>query len=339
MIFFEFVYFYLSVTLFMHYILNSNIYRHIILFVVFPTKGKGGPYSLSKYINIAIKKWNKHNVLSKKALLIHKQKLEMKSIVEILKSKDSYIWFERYDYLNFIKNSTYDYIFRKILYGPIVTPINWFNMPRNNTYEQYWCLVMKKIKAFITHSNRVKNHIIKSTKCYLHNDKYIILKPCIEIEYKKYNTYIFNERSIDFLVYIKYADINRKKDEIILINYLKNKYKIKIIEYGKHTKQSLLYLASISKYVIYFSFYDTGALSLLEIKMMGVWPIAHQKEFIEDGYGSYLKELDTNITSALSKLNDIYITKYNPHILSQNVVKNLNCVNSLHNIVKSLYQF
>lgn len=325
----------MSIILLIIYFYNSNLYKYVILYVVFPTIGKGGPSSLSNYIRIAVKKWNNHKILSKKALLIYKVSLDIQLVQTILKDKNTYIWFERSDFLVFIKNSTYDYLFKRILYGPIVTPLNWFNMPRNNTYEKYWCLVMNKIYAFVTHSNRVKKHIIKRTNCYSYIYKYIILKPCIEIESKNLYTKEYFERFIDFLVYIKYADQNRKKDQTILINYLKKRYNIEIVKYGNHTKQSLLNLASKSKFVIYYSFYDTGALSLLEMKMMGVWPISHQQEFIEEGYGSFVKELDSNISNSLYKLSSIYKIKYNPHILSQYVIKNINCVNSLHNIVDS----
>lgn len=312
-----------------------NIQRQITLYVVFPTKGKGGPYSLSNYVRLGILKWNKNKNLRKKAILIHKESLDWKSVICIYKNKYTYIWFERSNFLLLIKNTTYNEIFEKLLYGPIVTPINWFNMPRNNTYETYWCLVMKRIKAFVTHSNRVQHHIIRQTKCHSNSHKYIILKPCIEIKSIKYHINSYFERYIDFLLYIKYADLNKKLDEKVLIKYLKKIYKIKVIKYGNHTKQSLLNLANKSKYVIYYSFYDTGALSLIEMKIMGVWPISHQEEFIEPGYGSFIKELDTNINSSLYKLNDIYKIKYNPYTLSQNAMNNLNCVNSLNNIVNS----
>lgn len=170
----------------------------------------------------------------------------------------------------------------------------------------------------------MKNHIIKNTKCDSYKNKYIICKPFVDKD---------NERSIDFLLYIKYADKKLKQDELILINYLQKKYKIEIIKYGSHTKQSLLDIASKTKYIIYYSFFDTGVLSLIEMKIMGAWHISHLEEFIENGYGSYIKELDKNITSSLNKLNDIYKMIYNPELLSQNVVNSLNCVNSLSNLV------
>lgn len=331
----EFLSCYLFILFVIFVLCKYSPYKYITLYVVFPSKGKGGPYSLSKYIHAAINKWNKHKILSKIALLIYKESLELELLKNIFKNKNTYVWFERANFISLTKNSSYNGLFKNIIYGPIVTPLNWFNMPRNNTYEKYWCLIMKKIKAFVTHSNRVKFHIIKSNKCYLYTHKYIILKPCIETDFIKLYTNKYSERYIDFLVYIKYADISRKKDERILINYLSKIYKIVIVKYGNHTKQSLLYLANNSKFVIYYSFYDTGALSLVEMKLMGIWPISHQEEFIEQGYGSFIKELDTNINDSLSKLNDIYNIKYNPQILSQNVVDNLNCVNSLYNVINS----
>lgn len=288
---------------------------------------------MARYINKSIIIWNKHKILSKKAFLIHKESLTFHSLHVILKRKNNYVWFEECNYISLVNNSTYYPLFKKILYGPIVTPIKWFHIPKNNTYEKYWCLVMKRIYAFVTHTYRVKNHIIKNTKCYSYKYKYIVFKPCIEIQSKKLYIKKYSERDIDFLVYIKYADINRMYDEKILINFLKKRYKINIVKYGNYTKTTLLYLVNKTKFVIYFSFYDTGAMSLIEMRVMGVWPISHQEEFIEEGYGSVLKDLDVNINNSLSKLRKIYNIEYNPKILSQNVIKNHNCVNSLFDVV------
>lgn len=54
---------------------NFNVFE-----IVFPTKGKGGAYSLSYYISVAIKKRNRNNILSKRALLVHKESLTLMSI-------------------------------------------------------------------------------------------------------------------------------------------------------------------------------------------------------------------------------------------------------------------
>lgn len=47
--------------------------------------------------------------------------------------------------------------------------------------------------------------------------------------------------------YLKYEDINRMLDEKILVNFLKKRYKVNIIKYGNHTKETLLYLANKPK--------------------------------------------------------------------------------------------
>lgn len=315
-----------------------NTIKCITLYVVFSTNGKGGPYSLSKYIKRAISKWNNSKYLLSIANLIYKESLSFALAREIIKKKNTYIWYERKDFIELTKDKSLLRTFKKILYGPIVTPINWFNIPKRNTYESYWCNVMRAIGSYIVHSERVKYHIINKSKCLLYNYKYIILKPCIETYLEHINIKSYNDRSIDFLIYIKYSDINKDTEEKKLIDQIKSRYSSKVVRYGNHTKNELLTLANNSKFIIYYSFYDTGALSLLEMKLMGGWPISHQPEFIEPGFGSYVKELESNKSKFLDRINNIYNIFYDPLQLSNNVINKLNCVNSLLHVVSNIKQ-
>lgn len=317
---------------------KRNNFLKLILYVLFSTKGNNGPSSLSKYLKIAIMKWNKNKTLSNYAKLVHKEYLSLDSVKRITSNKklENVIWFETAQYIQLINKINETILFDRIIYGPIVTPRNWFKSPIKNTYEVNWCYIMKKIKAYILHSYRVKNHIIKFSKCYSYLNKYLILKPCIEINSNKLYITAYNQRKLDILLYIKYADKIKKTEERYLIEYLKARYTIKIIYYGHHSKEELLIAANYSKFVIYFSFYDTGALSLLEMKLMGAWPISHQEEFIETGFGSYVKDLDTNISNFIIILPYILNISCDPYKLSQHVINNLNCVLSLQNIVKRI---
>ena len=72
-------------------------------------------------------------------------------------------------------------------------------------------------------------------------------------------------------------------------------------------KKELIYLASNSKFIIYFSFYDCGPIALKEIQNYGVIIFSHQKEFIiSDKTGYYIPELENNdITYAFDKIMKI----------------------------------
>ena len=52
------------------------------------------------------------------------------------------------------------------------------------------------------------------------------------------------------------------------------------------------YLANNSKFIIYFSFFDTGAIGLKEIQNYGVFTFSHQRELIiHKDTGFYVPEL------------------------------------------------
>lgn len=111
--------------------------------------------------------------------------------------------------------------------------------------------------------------------------KFIIIRPCTNLKPTKIKS--FKERKIDILFFEKYADLNRRKQGKILLNLFKNTSKtIMPIKYGSYNKKDIQKIANDSKFIIYFSFFDTGAIGLKEIQNYGVISFTHQKEFVID---------------------------------------------------------
>ena len=102
-------------------------------------------------------------------------------------------------------------------------------------------------------------------------------------------------------------------------------------------------LANNSKFIIYFSFYDTGAIGLKEFQNYGVITFSHQKEFIIDKQTSfYIPELDIEdkIDIAFHKIMNIVenISKSNINIeliAKKNQMIN-RCENALIDLCKNL---
>jgi hypothetical protein len=91
----------------------------------------------------------------------------------------------------------------------------------------------------------------------------------------------FADRKIDILFFEKYKDLNRKKQGEILFKLFQNSSIIvERLKYGNYTKEIMTNLANESKFIIYFSFYDTGAIGLKEIQNYGVIAFSHQKDLI-----------------------------------------------------------
>lgn len=103
------------------------------------------------------------------------------------------------------------------------------------------------------------------------------------------------------------------------------------------------YLANNTKFIIYFSFFDTGAIGLKEIQNYGVFTFSHQREFIiHNDTGLYVPELSDN--KNMSQAYKIIMNKMEKVInLSPNALSNANinqeinkCQNALNDLCKSL---
>ena len=119
--------------------------------------------------------------------------------------------------------------------------------------------------------------------------------------------------------------------------------KIINIKYGTYTKKNIKSLANNSKFVVYFSFYDTGAIGLKEIQNYGVFCFTHQMDLVIDKETSFLiPELTNqqNMYPAFRKIIEIIesISSKNPNsqlIAKRNQAIN-NCQNALTDLCESL---
>lgn len=159
------------------------------------------------------------------------------------------------------------------------------------------------------------------------------LRPCKNVRPTTYGVKSWDDRKYDFLIFLKYADKNMKKYGKYLIKLLK-KFKIIVVRYGKYNYNDLLKYASQSKCVIYYSFYDTGAIALQEIQNYGVFSIVLQKEFVDIKNGIYIPELEFDVEHALTICKKIIEKKRDLKYLS---VYNINKKVNTKQIILQLY--
>ena len=193
------------------------------------------------------------------------------------------------------------------------------------------------------HSERVRNYLINRTNTFNLNKKFKIIRPCSNINPKDIKP--FFKRKIDILFFEKYQDFNRSQQGEKLLSLLKNSSKIiERLKYGNYTKEKMGYLAINTKFIIYFSFFDTGAIGLKEIQNYGVFTFSHQKELIiHNETGFYVPELadENNIGQAyqiIMKKIEI-VTNLNPNTqtnakINQEINK---CQNALNDLCESLF--
>jgi hypothetical protein len=210
-----------------------------------------------------------------------------------------------------------------LLLGPNFVPYNWNKFPNTNVwYERKFREILSEIKGVVVHSNRVRDHLmIKSNTQDLIN-KFILLRPCT---YNLPNNIKpFQERENDIILFQKYADSDHRKQGTQLLSLLKetNK-KIKQLNYGNYKREDEFLLANNSKFIIYFSFYDSGALALKEIQNYGIITFTLQKDFIiNDESDYYIPELELNdITPAFNKIIKIIEEISNKNLDSIKIAK------------------
>ena len=153
----------------------------------------------------------------------------------------------------------------------------------------------------------------------------------------------FENRTNDIILFEKFPDSNRRKEAKKLFNLLITKKKVTSLIYGNYTYKQMTELAYNSKYVIYFSFYDTGAIGLKEIQNYGVFAFTHQKEFVIDKRTSFwIPELAGNNTMniAYEKILKIVERIIKLHPNSQLIAKINqefnNCQNALDDLCEGL---
>ena len=168
----------------------------------------------------------------------------------------------------------------RLILGPIFVPLFWGLFPNKRIwYEERFPEILQSVKGIGVHSTRVRDYLAKRSNTTDKINKFIIIRACTNLGPKKVKP--FNKRTIDILLFEKYADLNRKAQANKLYNYFRSSSKkiIKLI-YGKYNRNLMIKLANNAKFIIYFSFYDTGAIGLKEIQNYGVISFTHQKEFV-----------------------------------------------------------
>ena len=112
--------------------------------------------------------------------------------------------------------------------------------------------------------------------------------------------------------------------------------------YGNYTKDQMIKLTNNSKFIIYFSFFDNGAIGLKEMQNHGMFAFSHQKDLILDKSSFYIPEL-TNENDMIRAFINIYkkmeiITNINPDIqlIAEKNQKINKCQNSLNDLCKGI---
>ena len=230
-----------------------------------------------------------------------------------------------------------------LILGPVFVPTLWENFPDQSIWkEKRFKEILKNIKGIAVHSDRVRNYLFQRANIIDPISKIKIIQPCTNLRPKFINS--FDNRTIDILFFEKYSDLDRRKQALELFNLFKNTSKIiENLIYGNYQQNKMMELANNSKFIIYFSFFDTGAIGLKEIQNYGVYSFSHQKDLVIDKMTSYyIPELSSeyDMKPAFKKIMKIIENITNHHPNSELVGK-INqeanqCQNALNDICESI---
>ena len=229
----------------------------------------------------------------------------------------------------------------KLILGPNFVPTSWNSFPIKTIWkERKFSDILKQVKGIAVHSERVRNHLMSRTNTMNLIKKFKFIRPCTNIKPKNINS--FDKRKIDILFFEKYRDSDHSKQGTQLINLIYNtSKKIERLKYGYYKKQKMEYLANNSKFIIYFSFFDTGAIGLKEIQNYGVFAFSHQRDLIIHPETSfYVPELanEDDMNKAYRIIMKKIETLTNLHPNTQSIAKINQEINNCQNALNDLCQ-
>jgi len=231
----------------------------------------------------------------------------------------------------------------KLILGPIFVPFLWKDFPNKNIWkERRFPEIIRRVKGIAVHSIRVRNYLAQKSKTLNKLSKYKIIRPCSNLNPK--NVKSFKDRKIDILFFEKYKDLNRTQQGFLILKLFKNSTKkIEQLKYGNYTSEQMQKLANNSKFIIYFSFFDTGAIGLKEIQNYGVFAFSHQRDLVIDKSTSFfVPELadEFDMKKAYNRIMEKIetISKLNPdtNLIAKKNQEINKCEKSLDDLCESL---
>ena len=231
-----------------------------------------------------------------------------------------------------------------ILLGPNYIPIYWASFPRRHYWrEKNFRELLENIKGYVIHSKRVRYHLSTRSNTTDILNKFIIVRACTYVMPK--NIKPFKDRQIDLLFFEKFKDLNRRKQAEKLVNlFTNNGYNLLRMKYGSYTKTQMFELSNKSKFIIYFSFYDTGAIGLKEIQNFGVFSFTLQEDLaIHNKTSLYVPELKNtdDMEPAFKKITQemkiIYKSNPNSQLMAK-INQDINkCERALDDLCKGIF--
>lgn len=244
---------------------------------------------------------------------------------------------EKFEYLMKTK------IINNYIFGPNLVPIKWDSFPDQNSWEEKrFPEILNSTKGYVVHSERVRDHLSQRSSTTNYNEKFKIVRACSNIKPKKVNNFV--ERKIDILFFEKYADFNHSHQAKKLLSLFKEtKKNVVVMRYGSYNKINLKNMANNSKFIIYFSFFDTGAIGLKEIQNYGVFAFTHQKDLVIDNETSFLiyeladkYDMKPAFNKIMEKIENISSKNPNSQLIAK-INQNINdCRNALNDLCKNI---
>jgi hypothetical protein len=193
--------------------------------------------------------------------------------------------------------------FRRTMFGPNLIPRYWPSFPDQKVIvESQWPRFLSGMYGYVVHTERVGNYLMNRSMTEKLAKKYVVAPACA---YENGNIRVppFVKRSWDILLFEKYADRDMRAEGNHLYELMtRDHFSVTRMQYGKFTRHSLTFQGMQARFIVYFSFYDTGAIAFLELQNLGGYSFSFQAEFLLEQTGFFVPALEFNISEAWFKI-------------------------------------
>jgi hypothetical protein len=194
-------------------------------------------------------------------------------------------------------------MFKRTIFGPNLIPRHWPRFPdRRSSIESQWSLFLSGMYGYVVHSERVRNYLMSRSRTEGLAKKYMLAPGCA-YESMDLTVPVFVNRSWDILLFEKYADRDmRAEGSHLYALMIRDHFSVIRVRYGKFNRRDLEFHGMHSRFIVYFSFYDTGAIAFLELQNLGGYSFSFQAEFLQEQTGSFVPALESNVSEGWVKI-------------------------------------
>lgn len=232
---------------------------------------------------------------------------------------------------------------KQTIFGPLPVPFNWTSFPDPKLpLEEDFGQTLSMMGSYAVHSKRVENYLARRANLTSYPAyKFAKIRACTMLSPGVVKAW--SERRFDVIFFEKYADEDHSRQGAELYEHL-IKAGLTVTRMGykgayEYTQEHMKEVANDSRFIVYFSFWDTGAIGLLEIQNFGVYSFTAQDDLIDREHktGAFIEglagdDMKAACDSILKKMKEIMDSNPKSEEFAQISQHRNSCVRALEDL-------